>query len=192
MLAVPEESPVKSVKDLQGKRIATEVVNLTQRWLKKNCVKAEVEFSWGATEVKAHELVDAIVEVTETGSSLRANKLRIVETLLTSTPRLIANNDSWKDAWKRKNIETLSLLLRGALEAEAKVGLKMNVPRAGLAKLLDELPALRNPTISQLSNPEWVAVETIIDEKIVREIIPQLKAAGAEGIIEYPLNKVVY
>ena len=142
--------------------------------------------------MKAHELVDAIVEVTETGSSLRANKLRIVETLLTSTPRLIANQASWKDSWKRKKIETLSLLLRGALEAEAKVGLKMNVPRAGLAKLLAELPALRNPTISQLSHPEWVAVETIIDEKIVREIIPQLKAAGAEGIIEYPLNKVVY
>ncbi|PAW80366.1 MAG: ATP phosphoribosyltransferase [Pedosphaera sp. Tous-C6FEB] len=192
VLAVPEESPIKSVKDLQGKRIATEVVNLTNRWLKKNGVKADVEFSWGATEVKAHELVDAIVEVTETGSSLRANKLRIVETLLTSTPRLIANHTSWKDDWKRRKIETLSLLLRGALEAESKVGLKMNVPRAGLSKLLAELPALRNPTISQLSHPEWVAVETIIDEKIVREIIPQLKAAGAEGIIEYPLNKVVY
>ncbi len=192
VLAVPEESAIKSVKDLQGKRIATEVVNLTNRWLKKNGVKADVEFSWGATEVKAHELVDAIVEVTETGSSLRAHKLRIVETLLTSTPRLIANHASWKDDWKRRKIETLSLLLRGALEAESKVGLKMNVPRAGLNKLLAELPALRNPTISQLSHPEWVAVETIIDEKIVREIIPQLKRAGAEGIIEYPLNKVVY
>ena len=192
VLAVPEESAIKSVKDLQGKRIATEVVNLTHRWLKKNGVKAEVEFSWGATEVKAHELVDAIVEVTETGSSLRANKLRIVETLLTSTPRLIANHTSWKDAWKRRKIETLSLLLRGALEAESKVGLKMNVPRAGLEQLLAALPALRNPTISQLSDAAWVAVETIIDEKIVREIIPQLKAAGAEGIIEYPLNKVVY
>jgi ATP phosphoribosyltransferase len=192
VLAVPEDSPVKSVKDLQGKRIATEVVNLTKSYLKKNGVKAEVEFSWGATEVKAHELVDAIVEVTETGSSLRANKLRIVDTLLTSTPRLIVNHDSWKDSWKRKKIETLALLLRGALEAEAKVGLKMNIEQSRLANLLETLPALRNPTIAQLSQPGWVAVETIIDEHIVREIIPQLKAAGAEGIIEYPLNKVVY
>lgn len=192
VLAVPEDSKIKSVKDLQGKRIATEVVNLTNSYLKKNGVKAEVEFSWGATEVKAHELVDAIVEVTETGSSLRANKLRIVDTLLTSTPRLIANHDSWKDSWKRKKIETLALLLRGALEAEAKVGLKMNIEQSRLANLLKTLPALRNPTIAQLSLPGWVAVETIIDEHIVREIIPQLKAAGAEGIIEYPLNKVVY
>ena len=164
----------------------------TNRYLKKNGVKAEVEFSWGATEVKAHELVDAIVEVTETGSSLRANNLRIVETLLTSTPRLIANHDSWKNAWKRNKIETLALLLRGALEAEAKVGLKMNIEEKRLPNLLKTLPALRNPTISRLSLPGWVAVETIIDEHIVREIIPQLKAAGAEGIIEYPLNKVVY
>ena len=192
VLAVPEESPIKSVKDLQGKRIATEVVNLTNQYLKKHGVKAEVEFSWGATEVKAHELVDAIVEVTETGSSLRANNLRIVDTLLTSTPRLIANHDSWKNAWKRQKIETLALLLRGALEAEAKVGLKMNIEQKRLANLLQTLPALRNPTISQLSLPGWVAVETIIDEHIVREIIPALKAAGAEGIIEYPLNKVVY
>jgi ATP phosphoribosyltransferase len=192
VLAVPEDSPIKSVRDLEGKRIATEVVNLTNNYLKKNGVKAEVEFSWGATEVKAHELVDAIVEVTETGSSLRANKLRIVDTLLTSTPRLIANHGSWKDAWKRKKIETLALLLRGALEAEAKVGLKMNIEQSRLANLLKTLPALRNPTIAQLSQPGWVAVETIIDEHIVREIIPQLKAAGAEGIIEYPLNKVVY
>jgi ATP phosphoribosyltransferase len=192
VLAVPEDSAIKSVKDLEGKRIATEVVNLTNSYLKKHGVKAEVEFSWGATEVKAHELVDAIVEVTETGSSLRANKLRIVDTLLTSTPRLIVNHDSWKDAWKRKKIETLALLLRGALEAEAKVGLKMNIEQSRLANLLKTLPALRNPTIAQLSQPGWVAVETIIDEHIVREIIPQLKAAGAEGIIEYPLNKVVY
>ena len=192
VLAVPEDSSIKSVKDLQGKRIATEVVNLTNSYLKKNGVKAEVEFSWGATEVKAHELVDAIVEVTETGSSLRANNLRIVDTLLTSTPRLIVNHDSWKDSWKRKKIETLALLLRGALEAEAKVGLKMNIEQSRLANLLKTLPALRNPTIAQLSLPGWVAVETIIDEHIVREIIPQLKAAGAEGIIEYPLNKVVY
>jgi len=192
VLCVPENSPVKSVKDLQGKRIATEVVNLTKKYLKKNGVKAEVEFSWGATEVKAHELVDAIVEVTETGSSLRANKLRIVDELLVSTPRLIANHTAWKDAWKRKKIETLSMLLKGALEAETKVGLKMNIAEKNLAKLLVELPALRNPTISSLSLKGWVAVETIIDEHIVRELIPQLKAAGAEGIIEYPLNKVVY
>jgi ATP phosphoribosyltransferase len=192
VLAVPEDSPIKSVKDLQGKRIATEVVNLTNQYLKKHGVKAEVEFSWGATEVKAHELVDAIVEVTETGSSLRANKLRIVDTLLTSTPRLIVNHDSWKNDWKRQKIETLALLLRGALEAEAKVGLKMNIEQKRLANLLQTLPALRNPTISQLSQAGWVAVETIIDEHIVREIIPALKAAGAEGIIEYPLNKVVY
>jgi len=192
VLCVPENSPVKSVKDLKGKRIATEVVNLTKKYLKKNGVKAEVEFSWGATEVKAHELVDAIVEVTETGSSLRANKLRIVDTLLVSTPRLIANLDSWKDSWKRKKIETLAMLLKGALEAEAKVGLKMNIAEKNLAALLESLPALRNPTISSLSLKGWVAVETIIDEHVVREFIPKLKAAGAEGIIEYPLNKVVY
>lgn len=192
VLAVPEDSPVKSVKDLQGKRIATEVVNLTQRYLKQHGVEAEVEFSYGATEVKAHEMVDAIVEVTETGSSLRANKLRIVDTLLTSTPRLIANHDAWKDGWKRKKMETMALLLRGAMEAEVKVGLKMNIEEKNLAKLLQDLPALRRPTISSLSSPGWVAVETIIDEHVVRELIPQLKGAGAEGIIEYPLNKVVY
>ena len=192
VLAVPEDSPIKSVKDLEGKRIATEVVNLTNRYLKKHGVKADVEFSWGATEVKAHELVDAIVEVTETGSSLKANHLRIVDTLLSSTPRLIANHDAWKNVWKRTKIETLAMLLRGALEAETKVGLKMNIEEKRLANLLKTLPALRNPTISHLSLPGWVAVETIIDEHIVREIIPQLKTAGAEGIIEYPLNKVVY
>ena len=192
VLAVPENSPVRSAKDLNGKRVATEVVNLTRKYLKQHGVKAEVEFSWGATEVKAHELVDAIVEITETGSSLRANKLRIVDTLLVSTPRLIANHAAWKNRWKRDKIERLALLLHGALEAEAKVGLKMNIAERDLAKLLKSLPALRNPTISHLSQPGWVAVETIIDEHIVREIIPQLKAAGAEGIIEYPLNKVVY
>jgi len=192
VLCVPEQSPVKTVKDLQGKRIATEVVNLTKSYLRKNKVKAEVEFSWGATEVKAHELVDAIVEVTETGSSLRANKLRIVDTLLTSTPRLIANHSSWKDKWKKQKIETISLLLRAAMEAETKVGIKLNIAEKNLAKLLQSLPALRNPTISKLSQDGWVAVETIIDEHVVRELIPQLKAAGAEGIIEYPLNKVVY
>src|SRR5881392_329373 len=192
VLAVPEDSPIKSVKDLNGKSIATEVVNLTKRYLKKHGVKAQVEFSWGATEVKAHELVDAIVEITETGSSLRANKLRIVDTLLVSTPRLIANHAAWKEPWKRQKIETLALLLRGELEAETKVGLKMNIAERNLAKLLKSLPALRNPTVSKLSQPGWVAVETIIDEHVVRELIPQLKAAGAEGIIEYPLNKVVY
>src|SRR5258707_7814198 len=192
VLAVPENSRIKSVKDLKGKRIATEVVNLTKKYLRKNKVKAEVEFSWGATEVKAHELVDAIVEITETGSSLRANKLRIVDTLLVSTPRLIANHTSWKDPWKRQKIEKIALLLKGALEAEAKVGLKMNIEEKNLAHLLKSLPALRRPTISHLSQPGWVAVETIIDEHVVREFIPALKAAGAEGIIEYPLNKVVY
>ena len=192
VLCVPENSPVKSVKDLEGKRIATEVVNLTQKYLKKHKVKAEVEFSWGATEVKAHELVDAIVEVTETGSSLRANNLRIVDELLSSTPRLIANHSAWKDKWKRQKIETMAMLLRGALEAETKVGLKMNIAEKNLANLLNSLPALRNPTISSLSQKGWVAVETIIDEHFVREFIPKLKSAGAEGIIEYPLNKVVY
>jgi ATP phosphoribosyltransferase len=192
VLCVPEHSRVKSVKDLKGKRIATEVVNITKSYLRKNKVKADVEFSWGATEVKAHELVDAIVEVTETGSSLRANKLRIVDTLLTSTPRLIANRASWKNRWKRNKIETMALLLKGALEAESKVGLKMNIREKNLKSLLKALPALRNPTISHLSSSDWVAVETIIDEHVVREIVPALKAAGAEGIIEYPLNKVVY
>jgi ATP phosphoribosyltransferase len=192
VLCVPEKSRIRSVKDLKGKRIATEVVNVTKAYLRKHGVKADVEFSWGATEVKAHELVDAIVELTETGSSLRANKLRIVDTLLVSTPRLIANRESWKDSWKRKKIETLALLLKGALEAEAKVGLKMNIAERKLPALLKSLPALRNPTISTLSQKGWVAVETIIDERIVREIIPKLKVAGAEGIIEYPLNKVVY
>jgi ATP phosphoribosyltransferase len=192
VLAVPENSPIKTVKDLAGKRIATEVVNLTKGYLQQHGVTAEVEFSWGATEFKAHELVDAIVELTETGSSLRANKLRIVETILASTPRLIANHAAWKDSWKRQKIETLALLLKGALEAEAKVGLKMNVLRKNLPKLLQSLPALRNPTVSGLSKKQWVAVETIMDEHMVRELIPKLKAAGAEGIIEYPLNKVVY
>ncbi len=192
VLAVPEHSKIKSVKDLKGKRIATEVVGLTKRWLKKNGVKAEVEFSWGATEVKAHELVDAIVEVTETGSSLRANKLRIVEELMSSTPRLISNKDSWKDKWKRQKIETVAMLLRGALDAEVKVGLKLNIEEKNLKKILKRLPALRNPTVNELSQSGWVAVETIIDEHVARDIIPELKLAGAEGIIEYPLNKVLY
>ena len=192
VLAVPETSPVQSVRDLAGRRIATEVVNLTRQYLAKHGVEAEVEFSWGATEVKAHELVDAIVEVTETGSSLRANRLRIVDTLLTSTPRLIVNHAAWGDAWKRRKVETLALLLRAAIDAEAKVGLKLNLPEASLETVLASLPALRNPTLSRLSQPGWLALETILDEAVVREIIPRLKAAGAEGIIEYPLNKVVY
>src|SRR5437016_11634825 len=178
VLAVPEDAPVRSAKDLNGKRVATEVVNLTKKYLKQHGVKAEVEFSWGATEVKAHELVDAIVEITETGSSLRANNLRIVDTLLVSTPRLIANRAAWKDRWKRGKIETLALLLRGALEAETKVGLKMNIAEKNLAKLLKSLPALRNPTIANLSQAGWVAVETVIDEHVVRELIPQLKEIG--------------
>lgn len=192
VLAVPEQSPIKSVKDLEGRSIATEVVNITKAYLRRHKVKARIEFSWGATEVKAHELVDAIVDITETGSSLRANKLRIVDTLMTSTPRLIANHTAWKDDWKRDKVNQIALLLRGALEAEAKVGLKMNLRHADLSKLLQSLPALRNPTVANLSLAGWVAVETIIDEHVVRELIPQLKAAGAEGIIEYPLNKVVY
>lgn len=192
VLAVPQDSDIHSAKDLQGKRIATEVVNMTNSYLKKHGVTAEVEFSWGATEVKAHELVDAIVEVTETGNSLRANNLRIVDTLLTSTPRFIVNHDSWKDEWKRNKIEQIAMLLRGAMEAETKVGLKLNILEENLSKLLQNLPALRNPTVSRLSQEGWVAVETVIDESVVREIIPQLKAAGAEGIIEYPLNKVVH
>ena len=192
VLAVPEDSPIRSVKDLAGRRIATEVVNITRAYLRRHKVKAEIEFSWGATEVKAHEMVDAIVDITETGSSLRANKLRIVDTLLTSTPRLIANHGAWKDEWKRAKIGQIALLLRGAIEAESKVGVKMNIAQDNLPKLLQSLPALRNPTVSSLAPPGWVAVETVIDERVVRELIPQLKAAGAEGIIEYPLNKVVY
>jgi ATP phosphoribosyltransferase len=192
VLAVPVDSPIQTIQDLQGKRIATEVVQLTHRFLEQHGVKAEIEFSWGATEVKAHELVDAIVELTETGASLRANNLRIVATLLESTPRLIANHKAWNDPWKRNKLDNLALLLKGALEAESKVGLKMNIAQKDLAKLLQSLPALRNPTVSSLSQNGWVAVETVIDEHVVRELIPQLKAAGAEGIIEYPLNKVVY
>ena len=192
VLCVPENSRVKSVKDLRGKRIATEVVNLTKKYLKQHGVKAEVEFSWGATEVKAPELVDAIVEVTETGTSLRANNLRIVDELLCSTPRLIVNHTAWKNRWKRTKIETIALLLKGALEAETKVGLKMNIRERDLPALLRNLPALRNPTISNLSLAGWVAVETIIDENVARDLIPALKTAGADGVIEYPLNKVVY
>ncbi|HSI15487.1 MAG TPA: ATP phosphoribosyltransferase, partial [Chthoniobacter sp.] len=183
---------IKTVKDLQGKVIATEAVEMTKSFLAKHGVTAEVEFSWGATEVKVPDLVDAIVDVTETGSSLRANKLRILETIMESSPQFIANHDALKDDWKKTKIEKLVLLLQGAYAARDKVGLKMNLPEGKLVDLLKTLPALRNPTVAHLAGSEWVAVETIIDESVVREIIPQLKALGAEGIIEYPLNKVVY
>lgn len=192
VLAVPEDSSIRSVKDLEGKRIATEAVGLTKRYLEANGVKADVEFSWGATEVKVPELVDAIVDITETGSSLRANKLRIVETLIASYPQFIANGQAFDDAWKRQKMERLVLLLQGALAAQDKVGLKLNIERSRLDEALTALPALRQPTISQLSNPDWVALEVIIDEHVVRELIPTLRELGAEGIIEYPLNKVIY
>jgi ATP phosphoribosyltransferase len=192
VLAVPESSPIKTAKDLEGKRIATEAVNLTSGYLQKNGVSAEVEFSWGATEVKAPELVDAIVEVTETGSSLRANKLRIVDVLLSTTPRLIVNKESWKDSWKRRKIENIAMLLKGALEAEGQVGLKLNCPRDKVSQVVGILPALKKPTISSLADDGWVALETILKEKDVREMIPELKRAGASDIIEYPLNKVIY
>lgn len=191
VLVVPEDSPIKSVKDLEGKRIATEAVGLTQTYLEKNGVKAEVEFSWGATEVKVPELVDAIVDITETGSSLRANKLRIVDTLMESFPQFVSSKPAFQDAWKRQKMETLVLLLNGALEARDKVGLKMNVPTAVLNDVIKVLPAERSPTISQLANADWVAVETVIAESVVREKIPLLKSLGAEGIVEYPLNKVI-
>lgn len=192
VIAVPEDSSIRTIADLQGKRIATELVGATKKFLADRGITATVEFSWGATEVKVPDLVDAIVDITETGSSLRANKLRIVETILTSTTRFIANKASWADPAKRRKIEVIAMLLRGALEAEIKVGLKMNLPKSSLDAVSRALPALRNPTISPLSNPEWVALETITDESVVREIIPKLKELGAEGIVEYPLNKVVY
>ena len=192
VIAVPESSDIKSVRDLQGKRIATELVETTKRYLAEHNVTAEIEFSWGATEVKVPELVDAIVDLTETGSSLRANKLRIVETIIESYPQLIVNPAVFADAEKRKKLENLKLLLVGALNARTKVGLKMNVPKKVLDKLSLELPALRNPTVSPLADANWSAVEIIIDEAVVRDLIPRLKELGAEGIIEYPLNKVVY
>jgi len=191
VLAVPEASPFQSVKDLEGKIIATELVATTKRYLAANGVKAKVEFSWGATEVKPPVLADAIVEVTETGSSLRANKLRIIETVLESNTQLIANVDCWKDAWKRRKIEDIRLLLDGAINALGRVGLIMNVRKESLTAVLNILPALKNPTISNLSDPDWVAVHTILDEITVRNIIPRLKEAGGQGIVEYPLNKIV-
>lgn len=191
VLAVPNDSPIRTVQDLQGKRIATEVVGLTKRWLARHGVSAQVEFSWGATEVKPPHLADAIVEVTETGSSLKANNLRIVEELLQSTTRFIANQNSWRDPWKRRRMEDIALMLKGAMAAEGKVGLMMNVRVNDLPNVLKILPALQNPTVSSLSDKEWVAVNTIIDENIVRHLIPQLKQAGARGIVEYPINKII-
>jgi ATP phosphoribosyltransferase len=191
VLAVPEDGPLQSVKDLEGKVIATEVVNLTKKYLALHGVSARVEFSWGATEVKVPQLADAIVEVTETGSSLRANRLRIVDTVLESRTVFIANHGSFADLWKREKIANLVLLLSGAIAAYTKVGIMLNVRKEHLAAVLAALPALKNPTISTLSDADWVAVNTIVDENIVRTIIPRLKAAGAQGIVEYPLNKIV-
>jgi ATP phosphoribosyltransferase len=191
VLAAPEASPFRTVEDLQGKIIATELVGATKRYLASKGVQAKVEFSWGATEVKPPELADAIVEVTETGSSLRANKLRIIETVLESNTQLIANRQAWADDWKRRKLADIKLLLEGGIAALGKVGLMLNVRRADLSAVLSTLPALKNPTISQLSDDEWVAVNTIIEEATVRHIIPRLKEAGAQGIVEYPLNKIV-
>jgi len=192
VLCVPEASPVKSVKDLQGKKIATELVGYTKRWLEKNKVKAEVEFSWGATEVKPPDLADAIVEITETGSSLKANKLRIVETVLETNTRFIVNKKAWKDSWKREKIENLVMMLQGALLARRMVGLKMNVEKKNLKKVLSILPAMKNPTVAPLAKGPWVDVDTVIEEKQSRELIPKLKRAGAQGLVEYPLHKVIY
>jgi len=191
VVAVPNDSPIQSAKDLQGKRIATEAVGLTTRYLEKHGVNADVEFSWGATEVKAPELVDAIVELTETGSSLRANQLRIIDTVLTSTTRLIANQTAWADPDKRAKIEQMALLLSGALHAENKVLLKMNAKKEAVEAISQALPSLHSPTINALNDSDWVAIETVVDESTVREIIPQLKGAGASDIIELALNKVV-
>lgn len=192
VLAVPVDSPINSVKDLEGKRVATELVEVTRDYLRKNKVKAEVEFSWGATEVKPPHLVDAIVELTETGRSLKANNLRIVDVVLESTTWLIANSSAWEDSWKREKIKALAVLLEGAVNGLGKVGLKLNVSEKDLSKVLDLLPALRKPTISQLSEEGWWALETVLDELQARELIPKLKKAGGQGIVEYPLNKVVY
>jgi len=192
VLAVPETSEIKTVEDLQGKRIATEVVNLTRKYLADKGVEAEIEFSWGATEVKVPDMVDAIVDLTETGNSLRANNLRIVDTLLKTNTKLIANKKSWEDPFKRQKIENIAMMLEAALEAADKVGLKLNAPNSNLDEILEILPALRNPTVNRLSDEGWSAVEVILSEKDVRDIIPKLKVMGAEGIIEYPLNKVVY
>ncbi len=191
VLAVPEESPVRSVRDLEGKVIATEGVRLTEAYLARHGVKARVEFSWGATEVKVPQLADAIVEVTETGASLRAHRLRVVDTVLESNTKLIANRAAWQDPWKREKIGNLALLLAGAISAYNKVGLMLNVRRDALASVVAELPALKMPTVSPLYDSDWLAVNTIVEEAVVRSLIPRLKSAGAEGIVEYPLNKIV-
>jgi ATP phosphoribosyltransferase len=192
VLAVPEASKVKSVKDLEGKKIATELVSLTKRYLKDHGVKAYVEFSWGATEVKTKMGIDAIVEVTETGASLRANDLKIVETICESTTRFIANKASWADAWKKEKMERIVLLLQGAILAEGKVGLKMNAKKEDIEKIIAILPSIKTPTVSYLFDKNWVDIDTIIDEEDVKRLIPELRKAGAEGLIEYPLNKVIY
>lgn len=191
VVAVPNDSPIKSLKDLKGKRIATELVEFTKRYLQSKGIKAQVDFSWGATEVKPPYLADAIVELTETGSSLRANNLRIVETIIESTTRFIANKKSWQDKWKRTKMENIAMLLQGALAAEAKVGLKMNVPEQSFKKVLSLLSAMHSPTVSPLSDKGWYAIEVVINESTARDIIPKLKNAGASGIVEYPLNKVI-
>ncbi len=191
VLAVPEDSPIRVPRDLDGKVIATEVVHITQKYLERHGTKARVEFSWGATEVKVPQLADAIVEVTETGSSLRANRLRVVDTVLESATVFIMNRAAARDAWKREKAANLILMLQGAIDAASKVGLMLNVRRDDLSNVLSVLPALKNPTISTLSDPEWVAVNTIIEESVVRKILPKLKAAKAQGIVEYPLNKIV-
>jgi len=192
VLAVSNNSRVKSVKDLEGKKIATEVVSVVKDYLKKKRVKAEVEFSWGATEAKAGTLADAIVELTETGSSLEANYLRTIDTVMESTTRLIANKRSYQNPWKRNKIENIAILLQGALAAEGMVGLKMNVREKDIPKLMEILPALKKPTVSRLTIPGWVALEVILKEEMAKKILPELKRAGAQGIIEYPLNKVIY
>ncbi len=191
VLAAPEGSNINSAKDLQGRKIATEVVNIARRYLEANGVQANVEFSWGATEAKVPVLADAIIEVTETGSSLRANKLKIVDIVLESTTRLIANKASWKNPAKREKIENIAMMLKGAIDAEGKVGIKFNVPRKGLEAVMKILPAMKNPTVNALHDPDWVAVEVVIDENVVRKIIPELKKLGGRDIIEYPLNKVI-
>jgi len=193
VLAVPESSGIKSIQGLKGKRIATELINVTREFFQKNRVKVEVEFSWGATEAKVNTgLVDAIVELTETGRSLKANKLVELATICASTTQFIANKNAYKDSWKRSKMEQITLLLKGAIAAEEKVGLKMNVKKTDLKKVISVLPALKKPTISGLSDKGWLAIETVIDEKVVRTLIPELRKRGAQGIIEYPLNKVIY
>jgi ATP phosphoribosyltransferase len=191
VVAVPEDSKIRSLKDLQGKRIATELVGFTKRYLRSKGIKAQVDFSWGATEIKPPFLADAIVELTETGTSLRANNLRIVETMIESTTRFIANSKAWQSQWKRQKMQNIALLLRGALAAEEKVGLKMNVPQKSFKRILSLLSAMHSPTVSSLSDTAWYAIDVVTDERIVRDLIPKLKSAGASGIVEYQLNKVI-